>query len=95
MTEKHGNLNHFENTPMVAILTVLSKMQIDVRNAEANVINYLYAQIDAGSFKFNKLGARVIANSNIVFQGEPYMLKYFWQQKILLSNLKFLLMEKQ
>ncbi len=68
---------YFENKPLVAILTVLSKMQIDVKNSEANVINYLYAQIDAGSFKFNKLGARVIANSNIVFQGEPYQAEVF------------------
>ena len=68
---------HFENTPMAAILTVLSKIQIDVKNSEANVINYLYSQIDAGSFKFNKLGARVIANSNIVFQGEPYIAEVF------------------
>ncbi|HSO86607.1 MAG TPA: gliding motility protein GldM [Draconibacterium sp.] len=68
---------HFENTPMAAILTVLSKIQIDVKNSEANVLNYLYSQIDAGSFKFNKLGARVIANSNIVFQGEPYEAEVF------------------
>ncbi len=68
---------HFENTPMAAILTVLSKTQIDVRNSESNVLNYLYSQIDAGSFKFNKLGARIIANSNIVFQGEPYEAEVF------------------
>src|SRR5690606_21766776 len=68
---------HFENTPMAAILTVLSKIQIDVKNSESNVLNYLYSQIDAGSFKFNKLGARVIANSNIVFQGEPYEAEVF------------------
>lgn len=68
---------HFENTPLAAILTVLSKTQIDVKNTEANMLNYLYAQIDAGSFKFNKLGARVIANSNIVFQGEPYEAEVF------------------
>jgi gliding motility-associated protein GldM len=68
---------HFENTPMAAILTVLSKIQIDVKNSEANMINFLYSQIDAGSFKFNKLGARVIANSNIVFQGEPYEAEVF------------------
>ncbi len=68
---------HFENTPLAAILTVLSKIQIDVKNSEANVINYLYSQIDAGSFKFNKLGARVIANSNIVFQGEQYEAEVF------------------
>lgn len=68
---------HFENVPLAAVLTMLSKMQIDVKNAEANVANYLYAQIDAGSFKFNKLGARVIANSNIVFQGEQYEAEVF------------------
>ncbi len=67
----------FENTPMAAILTVLSKIQIDVKNSESNVLNYLYSQIDAGSFKFNKLGARVIANSNVVFQGEPYEAEVF------------------
>ncbi len=68
---------HFENTPLAAILTVLSKIQIDVKNSESNVLNYLYSQIDAGSFKFNKLGARVIANSNVVFQGEPYEAEVF------------------
>jgi len=68
---------HFENMPMAAILTVLSKTQIDVKNSESNVLNYLYSQIDAGSFKFNKLGARVIANSNVVFQGEPYVAEVF------------------
>jgi gliding motility-associated protein GldM len=75
--KKTWESQHFENTPMAAILTVLSKIQIDVKNSEANVINYLYSQIDAGSFKFNKLGARVIANSNIVFQGEPYEAEVF------------------
>ena len=68
---------YFENKPLIAVLTVLSKMQIDVRNSEANVINYLYSQIDAGSFKFNKLDAKVIANSNLVFQGETYEAKVF------------------
>jgi len=75
--KKTWESQHFENTPMAAILTVLSKIQIDVKNSEANVINFLYSQIDAGSFKFNKLGARVIANSNIVFQGEPYEAEVF------------------
>lgn len=68
---------HFENVPLAAILTVLSKTQIDVKNTEANVLSYLYSQIDAGSFKFNKLGARVIANSNVLFQGEPYVAEVF------------------
>lgn len=67
----------FLDKPLVAILTLLSKIQIDIKNSEANLINHLYAQIDAGSFKFNKLGVRVIANSNIILQGEPYEAEVF------------------
>lgn len=83
---------YFENKPLAAVLTVLSKMQIDVKNSEANVANYLYAQIDAGSFKFNSLGARVIAKSNLVFQGEQYEAEVFLaaedttQQPIIIIN---------
>jgi gliding motility-associated protein GldM len=75
--QKTWESQYFENKPLIAVLTVLSKMEIDVTNAEANVINYLYSQIDAGSFKFNSLKARVIAKSGLVFQGEPYEAEVF------------------
>ncbi len=75
--KKSWEVQHFENKPLVAVLTLLSKIQIDVKNSEANMINYLYAQIDAGSFKFNKLGARVIPNSNVILQGDEYVAEVF------------------
>jgi gliding motility-associated protein GldM len=75
--QKTWETQYFENKPLTAVLTVLSKMQIDVSNAEANVINYLFAQIDAGSFKFNSLKARVIPQSSLVFQGETYEAEVF------------------
>ncbi|MFW5773412.1 MAG: gliding motility protein GldM [Tangfeifania sp.] len=74
---KSWETQRFLNKPLVAILTLLSKIQIDVKNTESNVANYLFAQIDAGSFKFNKLGARVIPNSNTVLQGEEYIAEVF------------------
>ncbi len=74
---KSWEVQHFDNKPLIAVLTLLSKIQIDIKNSEAHVINYLYSQIDAGSFKFNKLGARVIANSNIIFQGDEYFAEIF------------------
>jgi len=77
ITRKKWEEEYFLDKPLVAILTLLSKTQIDIKNSEANIINYLYGQIDAGSFKFNKLGARVIANSNIVLQGEEYVAEVF------------------
>lgn len=68
---------YFENKPLAAVLTILSKLQIDVKNTETNVLNYLYSKIDAGAFKFNKLGAQVIASSNVVMQGEEYKAEIF------------------
>lgn len=74
---KSWETQYFLDKPLVAILTLLSKMEIDVKNSEANLINYLFAQIDAGSFKFNKLGAQVIANSNLILQGDEYVAEVF------------------
>jgi len=69
--ERWENLT-FHNLPMIACITLLSKMQVDVRNAETEVLNYLYTQIDASSFKFNKLEAIVIPKSNWVALGSNY-----------------------
>ncbi len=83
----------FLDKPIAAVLTLLSKIQIDVKNAETNLINYLFAQIDAGAFLFNKLGAQVIPNSNIILQGDEYMAEVFLaaadttqQPEILINN---------
>lgn len=63
---------YFAHMPLVACITSLSKLQSDVRNAEADVLGYLYSMIDAGSFTFNKLDGTVIAKSNYVMSGDPY-----------------------
>jgi gliding motility-associated protein GldM len=70
-TSRWENLT-FQTLPLVAVVTILSKMQVDVRNAETEVLNYLYTQIDASSFKFNKLSPIVIPNSNYVTSGSDY-----------------------
>jgi len=67
----------FQTLPLVAVITILSKMQVDVRNSETEVLNYLYSQIDAASFKFNKLIAVVIPTSNYVTMGSDYEAKVF------------------
>jgi len=67
----------FEGYPLIAVITLMSKIQSDIRFAESDVINHLYAQIDAASFKFNKLQAQVISNSDYVLQGNTYEAKVF------------------
>ena len=80
--EKTGESERWENAtfqtlPTVAVIAMLSEFQVNVRNAETEVLNYLYTQIDASSFKFNKLTAIVIPNSNYVTQGSDYEAQVF------------------
>ncbi len=74
--ERWENLT-FHALPLVAVITILSKMQVDVRNAETEVLNHLYSQIDAASYKFNKLEAVVIPDANYVTLGSSYSAKVF------------------
>ena len=47
---------YFEYLPLASVITLLSKMQGDVRNVEAEMLNFLLGQIDAGDIKVNVLG---------------------------------------
>jgi gliding motility-associated protein GldM len=68
---------HFEHLPMIAVTTLMSKMQGDIRNAETEMLRYLFNNIEAGSFKFNKLDATVIPNSNYILRGGEYRAEVF------------------
>ncbi len=59
----------FENTPVVAAVTLLSKLQSDVRYAEGEVLHTLMANIDIKDLRVNELNAFVIPNSRTVVQG--------------------------
>jgi gliding motility-associated protein GldM len=74
--EKWEN-EHFEHLPLIAVITIMSGLQTNVRNAESDMLRYLYTMIDAGSFKFNKLEATIIANSNYIIQGNEYNASVF------------------
>jgi gliding motility-associated protein GldM len=74
--ERWENFN-FQTLPLVAVICILSEMQLNVRNAETEVLNYLYSQIDAASFKFNKIDPVIIPNSNYVTLGSDYEAKIF------------------
>ena len=68
---------HFEHLPLIAVTTIMSKMQSDVRNSESDILRYLFNRIDAGSFKFNKLEPTVIPNTNYVLKGNEYNAEVF------------------
>jgi gliding motility-associated protein GldM len=68
---------NFQTLPLVAVICILSEYQVSVRNAETEVINYLYTQIDASNFKFTNIDPVVIPNSNYVTLGSDYEAKIF------------------
>lgn len=65
-------MHHFYRTILAADITILNKLITEVYNAETNVVNYLYSSISAEDFKFDEVNAKVIPNSNYVFQGDKY-----------------------
>ncbi|QKG78855.1 type IX secretion system motor protein PorM/GldM [Tenuifilum thalassicum] len=67
----------FEHIPLIAVIPQLTKVQVDILNVEAEVLNYLLGSIGATDFKFNKLEATVIPNSNIIFQGSEFRAQIF------------------
>jgi len=75
--KKSWEVKHFSNMPLAAVMPLLTKMQLDIRNSEAEVVQHLFAQISAGSIPFNKLEATVIPNTNYVLQGNEYKADVF------------------
>jgi len=70
-------IHNFHTLPLIAVITILSKLQGDIRNTEGLTLNYLYSQIEANDFKFNKLEPTVISSSNYVMKGGEYSAEVF------------------
>lgn len=62
----------FENQPVVAAVTLLAKLQNDIRYAEGEALATLLANVDAGDVRVNELNAFVIPQSRVVMRGSRY-----------------------
>ncbi|MEY3983414.1 MAG: hypothetical protein RL160_971 [Bacteroidota bacterium] len=61
-----------EHAPLAAVFAMLSKVENDCRNLEAEVVNELAKSIDAMDFKFDRLEAKVLSASSYVMVGTAY-----------------------
>ncbi|MFN2422274.1 MAG: GldM family protein, partial [Cryomorphaceae bacterium] len=68
---------NFYHVPLAATTTILSKLQSDVRNAESDVLGYLFADVDAASFKFTALQAVVIPEKTYVLERDSFRADVF------------------
>ena len=62
----------FDNQPVVAAVTLLTKLQNDVKYAEGEALQDLLANVDAGDVRVNELNAFVIPQSRFVMRGGKY-----------------------
>lgn len=62
----------FEGMPVAAAVTMLSKLQSDVRYAEGEVLHTLVSNIDLKDIRVNKLSAFVIPNAQTVVRGDKF-----------------------
>ncbi|MBO4985221.1 MAG: gliding motility protein GldM [Bacteroides sp.] len=62
----------FENTPVAAAITLLTKLQSDVRYAEGEVLHLLTQNTDMQDVRVNRLQAYVIPTSQNVVRGGAY-----------------------
>ncbi len=62
----------FEQMPASAAITLLTKIQSDIRSAQGEVLSDLYDNIGAKDFRVNKLEAQVVPVSEFVTAGGYY-----------------------
>ena len=62
----------FDTQPVVAAVTLLTKLQNDLKYAEGEALQTLLANVDAGDVRVNELNAFVIPQSRLVMRGGKY-----------------------
>lgn len=68
---------NFYHVPLAAGITIMSKLQADVRNAEGEVVKRMLDAVEGKSFKFNKLTSIVKPRSSYVTVGSNYYAEIF------------------
>ncbi|WP_293788777.1 gliding motility protein GldM [uncultured Pedobacter sp.] len=66
-----------EGTPLTAAMTILTKLQADTKNAEAEVVKKLFGNMDKAQVNLDQFAAVAVAPTSYVIQGQPYTAEVF------------------
>lgn len=72
LTPQTWEESKFDQQPVVAAITLLTKLQNDILYAEGEALAALYSQVDAGDVRVNELNAYVMPQSRMVMRGGKY-----------------------
>ena len=67
----------FESMPSIAAVTMLSKLQSDIRKAEGEVLHTLAANIGVKDIRVNELNAYVLPEATTLFPGDEFRSQIF------------------
>ena len=68
---------NFYNFPIVAVIAQMDRFINDVKNAEGDAVNELFASVNVSDFKFDRLVAKVVAPTSYVLTGDRYTADVF------------------
>jgi gliding motility-associated protein GldM len=69
---KDWTTNYFHMTPSIAALTILSKFQNDVRNSEAQMVDYFHKKIGEVKLVYDKFEPLIGTNSTYLMPGDEF-----------------------
>ena len=67
----------FESMPAVAAVTMLTKLQNDLRSAEGEVLHSLLSRIDVMDIRVNELNAYVLPEATTLYPGDEFRSRIF------------------
>ena len=65
-------LHHFYDIPLVADIPILNNFITQIKNAELEVVNGLLREINADDYRYDKIAARILPETNFLFSGDEY-----------------------
>lgn len=63
---------NFFDVPLAAVMPLMSKMIVDVQDAQEDVLSWLLGGIEAKSYKFTDLKPLVVPESNYILRGDSF-----------------------
>jgi gliding motility-associated protein GldM len=70
-------MDNFYHLPLAAVVTNFNKMQADLKNVEAEVLQVFSGASGKLAIKFDAIKARVVAPSSYIAAGQPYVADIF------------------
>jgi len=75
--EENWEMHNFYHMQLAPDIVLLSKLQVDVRNIEYDVVSALMGESTKTKYPFDTLVAKVVAPSNYILLGEEYQADVF------------------